>query len=107
MRTETLAEQLTLTTVFVHGPLPDCTWVPLLCVHDSILSKVGVSGKGGAVHPSSSALGGAGCGGSSRQRTSSPRGGGTRLRAQPNFGAESDDHTSFFSSTHFSSPDSR
>src|SRR5664279_3939904 len=31
MRTETLAEQLTLTTVFVHGPLPDFTWVPL-CV---------------------------------------------------------------------------
>src|SRR5680860_570267 len=33
-----------------HGPLPDFTWIPLLCVHDSILSKVGVSGKPEAVH---------------------------------------------------------
>jgi hypothetical protein len=33
------------------GPLPNLNWIPLRrIVHDSILSKVGVSRKAGAVH---------------------------------------------------------
>jgi hypothetical protein len=37
-----------------NRPLPDFRGISLLCFHNSILSKVGVSGKAGAVHELSS-----------------------------------------------------